>query len=66
MFLAYDKREPWGVKIKIYAVEQDSNGYPKFLTYLNRQWRWVSAKHFVPCDYEVDEFISDFMEEDYS
>jgi hypothetical protein len=49
MFTVIDKRESPNVKVvKIYAVEQDSNGYPKFLIYSKPQWVWVSAKHFVP------------------
>jgi hypothetical protein len=36
-------------KIKtVYGVKNDANGYPLFLIYTKNQWRWISAKHFVP------------------
>lgn len=32
----------------VYAVRDDSNGYPHFLIYDNDAWLWISAKHFRP------------------
>lgn len=34
--------------IKVYGVAEDSNGYPKFLVRDDTQWRWRSAKHYIP------------------
>lgn len=36
--------------IKVYNVRDDKNGYPHFLIYENGEWKYVSAKHFVPDD----------------
>ena len=36
--------------VKVYNVRDDKNGYPYFLIYENREWKYVSAKHFVPND----------------
>ena len=32
----------------VYAVRDDKNGFPSFLVYINHQWKYVSAKHFIP------------------
>jgi len=34
----------------VYAVLDDSNGFPKFLFYEKGQWVYHSAKHFEPYD----------------
>lgn len=36
--------------IKVYNVREDKNGYPHFLIYENGEWKYVSAKYFVPND----------------
>lgn len=36
--------------IKVYSVRDDKNGYPHFLIYENGEWKYVSAKYFVPND----------------
>lgn len=36
--------------VTVFAVRQNKVGYPLFLIYLNGEWIWRSAKHFVPCD----------------
>ena len=36
--------------VEVYNVRDDKNGYPYFLIYENREWKYVSAKHFVPND----------------
>lgn len=36
--------------VKVYNVRDDKNGYPHFLIYENGEWKYVSAKHFVPDD----------------
>ena len=41
--------------IKVYNVRDDKNGYPHFLIYENGEWKYVSAKHFVPAEYKGDE-----------
>ena len=33
-------------EVMVYSVKDDANGYPKFLTFINKQWVWLSAKHF--------------------
>ena len=42
----YDKRT--GKRVIIYAVAEDSNGYPKFLIREKNRWVWQSAKYYVP------------------
>lgn len=34
----------------VYNVRDDKTGYPHFLIYINRQWRYMSAKHFMPVE----------------
>lgn len=34
--------------IPVYNVRDDKNGYPHFLIYEDKQWRYVSAKYFIP------------------
>ena len=41
----YDKRT--GKRVTIYAVGEDSNGYPKFLIREKNRWVWQSAKHYI-------------------
>lgn len=36
--------------LKVYNVRDDKNGYPHFLIYENGEWKYVSAKYFVPND----------------
>lgn len=36
--------------VKVYNVRDDKNGFPHFLIYENGEWKYVSAKHFVPDD----------------
>lgn len=36
--------------VKVYNVRDDKNGFPHFLIYENVEWKYVSAKHFVPDD----------------
>lgn len=33
---------------EIYHVQMNNTGYPHFLIYRNGQWKYISAKHFVP------------------
>ena len=42
-------------KFVVFKVKNDSNGYPHFLIFEDNQWKWVSAKHFIP----VKEYIDD-------
>ena len=35
-------------RIKVFAVRDDKNGYPHFLIYKLGEWKYVSAKHFMP------------------
>ena len=41
----YDKRT--GKRVTIYAVGEDSNGYPKFLIREKNRWIWQSAKYYI-------------------
>ena len=41
----YDKRT--GKRVTIYAVGEDSNGYPKFLIREKNRWVWQSEKHYI-------------------
>ena len=34
--------------VDVYAVRDDKNGYPQFLIYEDNQWKYISAKHFIP------------------
>ncbi len=53
-------------KIKVYAVESDKNGYPKFLIRVDNQWKWTSAKHYVDelpkCQHELERMKYDGYE----
>lgn len=50
-------------KIKVYDVQNDKNGYPKFLIRKGNEWRWTSAKYYsdeYSDDYKHDwEYIED-------
>lgn len=46
MFKAYYL--PMQEYVTVYGVNDDNNGYPHFLVYLDRQWRYISAKYFSP------------------
>ena len=41
----YDKRS--GERVTIYAVGEDSSGYPKFLIREKNRWVWQSAKYYI-------------------
>ena len=34
----------------VYNVRDDKCGYPHFLLYIGRQWRYISAKYFIPLE----------------
>lgn len=34
----------------VYNIRNDKTGYPHFLLYIGRQWRYISAKHFIPLE----------------
>lgn len=34
--------------VKVFDIKNNKNGYPHFLIYYNKQWKYVSAKYFVP------------------
>lgn len=38
------KKEP----MMVYDIKQNNNGYPHFLVYKDREWRYMSAKLFEP------------------
>lgn len=37
---------------RVYGVQDDSNGYPRFLIRKGNQWIWKSAKLFIPIEAE--------------
>lgn len=43
-----DKDKDIKTTVSVYAVRDDKNGYPHFLIYENKEWKYVKAKHFVP------------------
>lgn len=48
---------------KVYGIEDDSNGYPKFLIREREQWIWKSAKYFILIEAE-GQWKSIFNEDD--
>lgn len=34
----------------VYNIRDDKNGYPHFLIYIDNQWKYISAKHFIPLE----------------
>ena len=42
------KKEDHSAIRKVYDVRNDNCGYPHFLIYENGEWKYVSAKHFIP------------------
>ena len=42
----YDKE--YRKKYKVYNVRDDGNGYPQFLIFDDGQWKYKSAKYFIP------------------
>lgn len=46
LFGAREKKT--GNFISVFGMTDDSNGYPKFLIREDNQWKWKSAKHFMP------------------
>lgn len=35
---------------EVYSVKSDKHGYPHFLIYDDKQWKWRSAKNFEPVE----------------
>lgn len=36
----------------VYNVRDDKRGYPYFLIYVAKEWRYISAKNFIPVNEE--------------
>ena len=36
----------------VYNVRDDKAGYPHFLIYVGKEWRYISAKNFIPVNEE--------------
>ncbi len=34
--------------VTVFNIRDDKNGYPQFLIYYEKQWKWVSVKHCIP------------------
>ena len=41
------RRKSDNTTVKVYAVRDDKCGYPHFLIYEDKEWKYVKAKHFV-------------------
>lgn len=39
------------IPVSVYNVRDNKHGYPLFLIYEDLQWKYISAKHFVPAAY---------------
>jgi hypothetical protein len=48
MFCLYNKNTL--EKTAIYQISEDSAGYPKFLVRKDKEWVWMSAKHYITRD----------------
>ena len=57
----YDKRT--GKRVIIYAVAEDSNGYPKFLIREKNRWVWQSAKYYIT-EEERQHLAYDYLEQE--
>ena len=57
----YDKRN--GKRVTIYAVGEDSSGYPKFLIREKNRWVWQSAKHYIT-EEERQHIAYDYLEQE--
>ena len=44
------KHKKTGKIFEVYEIKNDRCGYPNFLIYKDSQWKWMSAKHFKPCE----------------
>lgn len=34
--------------LNVFSIRNDKNGYPQFLIYYDKQWKYVSAKYCIP------------------
>lgn len=52
MFSVIRKREKYieAIPTTVYDVHNDNCGYPHFLVYTDGEWKWMSAKHFIPVE----------------
>lgn len=50
MFTVYKREDCMGDNpIEVYDVRTDAKtGYPQFLVYIEREWKYISAKNFMP------------------
>lgn len=39
-------------KYMVYSIRNDKTGFPHFLIYTENQWKYVSAKHYIPVEEE--------------
>ena len=37
---------------EVYSIRCDKVGFPQFLIYIARGWKWLSAKNFTPMESE--------------
>lgn len=37
-------------EVLIFDIRNDSNGYPQFLIYINGEWKYRSAKYYIPIE----------------
>ena len=52
MFQVVKKEDQYreAVPFCVYDVHPDKSGCPQFLIYADNEWKYVSAKHFVPAE----------------
>lgn len=51
MFNVIDKET--NLTTLVYSVKEDKQGFAKFLVYEKNQWKWKSAKYFIPLDTDL-------------
>lgn len=39
---------------QVFNVKDDKNGYPQFLIHKENEWKYISAKEFIPLPIEID------------
>ena len=44
----YDMHKQFLKPVTVYGIKNDKCGYPHFLIYENREWKWVKAERFTP------------------
>ena len=60
--IKYRATKSQSVICKVFDIRNDKAGYPHFLIYYDKQWKWISAKHCEPCETEyVDACVDNLL-----